>query len=298
LRDPEEFVADVDGDYLQVYDNLSALNPVRDGALGVRVEVDFRRLFQEGGLLSAVSLDASLRSERQVIQGAGGATPWSLFGFNSGRDVLGSRRDALVRLYLFRYHKRGSLRLTGRVRDQLNQALYEGAAESFAEGGLLGKLRPRNGVEYEAEFDMSRRDRRGAGTFAYDIQVATGALRGVLRPGRKWYFRLGLQGGRERERVRGLRVVYSGVRPEVIHALPGRGRLHGRVDWTRVRSRETTPLFLGLAKGNRMGQNWTWRLGLDYRFGRYVTAQVMYDGRKRPDRETIHLGRMEMRAAF
>jgi hypothetical protein len=65
-----------------------------------------------------------------------------------------------------------------------------------------------------------------------------------------------------------------------------------------VWSTEKTPLFLGLAQGNRLGQNWSWRFGLDYRFGRYVTAQVMYDGRKRPDRETIHLGRMEMRAAF
>ena len=298
LRDPEEFVPDVDGDYVQVYDNFSAFNPARDGALGVRIEIDFRRLLKEGGLLSAVSLDASLRADRQVIQGAGGAAPWSLFAFDSGRDVLGSRRDALVRLYLFRYHKRGSLRLTGQARNLLNRALYGGAAESFIEGGVLGKLRSRNGVAFETEFDLGRRHRRDAGTFSYVIETETGVLRGVLQPSRKWHLRLALQGGRDWERIRGLRVVYSGIRPEVIHALPGRGRLHGRVDWMRVWSTEAAPLFLGLAEGNRSGQNWTWRFGFDYRLGRYVTAQVMYNGRKHPEREIIHLGRMEMRAAF
>lgn len=297
LRDVEEFVPDVDGNYVRVYD-YGQFAPARDGALGMRVEIDFRRLIDDEHFLSAVALDASLRAERQIATGAKQAAPWDLLGFDADAGILGARRDGLVRLYLFRYHRRGSLRLTARVRDLVNQAFYGGAAEFFVQGGLLGKLRPVNRLELETEFDLGHRAREGAGAFAYRIDGASGALRCAFRSGHKWYLRLGILGGRDWEGIRALRVWHIGVQPEVIYALPGRGRLRGRVDWTRVWATDVAPLFLGLARGNRQGQNWGWRLGMDYRFGKYVSARVMYDGRVRPTRQTIHLGRVEMRAVF
>ena len=297
LRDVEEFVPDVDGDYVQVYD-YGRFAPARDGALGMRVEIDFRRLIGDEHILSAVALDASLRAERQIAVGTKHAAPWDLFGFDADAGILGARRDGLVRLYFFRYHRRGSLRLTARVRDQVNRAFYGGAAEFFVQGGVLGKLRPVNRLDLETEFDLGQRERKGAGAFAYRIDDASGALRGAFRPARKWHLRLGVLSGRDWEGVRRLRVWHIGVQPEVIYALPGRGRLRGRLDWTRVWATDMTPLFLGLARGNRQGQNWAWRLGMDYRFGKYVSARVMYDGRVRPARQTIHLGRVEMRAVF
>ena len=297
LRDVEEFVPDVDGDYVRVSD-VGQYTPARDGALGLRVELDFRRLIGPDHRLSALALDASLRADRQIASVTRGATPWDLFEFDSGDGVLGARRDALVRLYLFRYHRRGSLRLSGRVRHQVNRAFYEGAAEVFAAGNALGTWRPVHRLELETEFDVGQRVREGAGTFAYRIDSAANALRCAFRPSRQWHLRLGVLAGRDRERLRALRVFYTGVQPEILCALPGRGRLRGQLDWTRVWATDAMPLFLGLANGNRPGQNWTWRLGIDHRFGKYVTAQVMYDGRIRPDRQAVHLARMEMRAAF
>ncbi len=297
LRDVEEFVPDVDGDYVRVYD-YGQFAPARDGALGMRVEIDFRRLIGDEHILSAVAIDASLRAERQIATGAKHAAPWDLFGFDADAGILGARRDGLMRLYLFRYHRRGSLRLSARVRDQVNRAFYGGAAEFFVQGGALGKLRPVNRLELETEFDLGHRAREGAGAFAYRIDGATGALRCAIRSAYKWHLRLGVLGGRDWERIRAVRVRHVGVQPEVIYALPGRGRLRGRLDWTRVWATDMAPLFLGLARGNRQGQNWAWRLGMDYRFGKYVSAQVMYDGRVRPARQTIHLGRVEMRAVF
>lgn len=297
LRDVEEFVPDVDGDYVRVYD-YGQFAPARDGALGMRVEIDFRRLIGDAHILSAVAIDASLRAERQIATGAKHAAPWDLFGFDADAGILGARRDGLMRLYLFRYHRRGSLRLSARLRDQVNRAFYGGAAEFFVQGGALGKLRPVNRLELETEFDLGHRAREGAGAFAYRIDGATGALRCAFRSAYKWHLRLGVLGGRDWERIRAVRVRHVGVQPEVIYALPGRGRLRGRLDWTRVWATDMAPLFLGLARGNRQGQNWAWRLGMDYRFGKYVSAQVMYDGRVRPARQTIHLGRVEMRAVF
>lgn len=297
LRDVEEFVPDVDGDYVRVYD-YGQFAPARDGALGMRVEIDFRRLIGDAHILSAVAIDASLRAERQIATGAKHAAPWDLFGFDADAGILGARRDGLMRLYFFRYHRRGSLRLSARVRDQVNRAFYGGAAEFFVQGGALGKLRPVNRLELETEFDLGHRAREGAGAFAYRIDGANGALRCAFRSAYKWHLRLGVLGGRDWERIRAVRVRHVGVQPEVIYALPGRGRLRGRLDWTRVWATDMAPLFLGLARGNRQGQNWAWRLGMDYRFGKYVSAQVMYDGRVRPARQTIHLGRVEMRAVF
>ncbi len=294
LRDAEEFVPDIDGNYVQVFDH-GPYDPASEGALGMRVEIDFRHLIGSERVLSVFALDASLRAEQQIATAR--ATPWDVLDFNTGDGILSARRDARARLYVFRYHPRGSLRLSGRVRHQVNRAFYGGADEVFAEGRARGKLRPVKRVELETEFDMARRKRAGAGAFAYRVDSASSAVRCAFGPGRV-HLRLGLWGGRDWERIRALRARYTGVQPEVICALPGRGRLRGRLDWTRVWATDTMPLFLGLAKGNRHGRNWAWRLGIDHRFGEYVTAQVIYDGRIRPDRQPVHLARLEMRAVF
>jgi hypothetical protein len=109
---------------------------------------------------------------------------------------------------------------------------------------------------------------------------------------------MGLGLGTEREENRALHARFVSVRPEIRRALPGRGRLRTSGDWTRVFASGTMPLFLGMAGGNRSGNNVGWRLGADYRLGRYLTAMILYDGRKRPGKPVLHLGRMEMRALF
>ena len=104
--------------------------------------------------------------------------------------------------------------------------------------------------------------------------------------------------GRDRESLRGLEASYFAVRPEVIKALPGKGRIRTSAEWARVASDHEVPLFLGLAGGRRVGDNISWRTVADYRLARYLTAMISYDGRKRPDRQVLHMGRMEMRAVF
>ena len=252
LRDVEEFVPDVDGDYVRVYD-YGEFAPARDGALGMRVEIDFRRLIGNEHILSAVALDASLRAERQIAVGTKHAAPWDLFGFDADAGILGARRDGLVRLYLFRYHRRGSLRLTARVRDQVNRAFYGGAAEFFVQGGALGKLRPVNRLELETEFDLGHRAREGAGAFAYRIDGARGALRCAFRSARNWYLRLGVLSGRDWEGVRALRVWHVGVQPEVIYALPGRGRLRGAIELDAGLGDGYSTLIFGVGKGQSPG---------------------------------------------
>ena len=139
LRDVEEFVPDVDGDYVRVYD-YGEFAPARDGALGMRVEIDFRRLIGNEHFLSAVALDASLRAERQIAVGTKHAAPWDLFDFDAGAGILGARRDGLVRLYLFRYHRRGSLRLTARRARSGQSGVLRGGSRIFCARWRVGKI--------------------------------------------------------------------------------------------------------------------------------------------------------------
>ena len=123
-------------------------------------------------------------------------------------------------------------------------------------------------------------------------------MSGYRHTPRAWQTRLELAFGRDREENRALLARFVSVRPEIRRTLPGRGRLRTSGDWTRVSASGPLPLFLGMAGGNRAGNNLGWRLGVDYRLGRYLTAMIMYDGRKRSGKPVLHLGRMEMRALF
>jgi hypothetical protein len=109
---------------------------------------------------------------------------------------------------------------------------------------------------------------------------------------------LGMEAGSDYDRQRALAVRHVSLQPEMVRRLSGRGRARAWVDLTQVVSSSSVPIFLGMAGGNRVGRNWIWRMGVDYRFGRYVTALVSYDGRKRPFLPVIHVGRMEMKAVF
>lgn len=296
-KDPEEFVADVDGDYQAVYQVGGAFLPVREGVFGARLEMNVGRVMNwDDGFWGGVSLDFSLQTERQTESNEIG--PWHLFVVDDDVATKLSQRDGQMRIHLFRYHKQGSLRLQGRWRDRLDRIFYGGGLESLRSGELGGRLRIGRNGEVDGEITLAHRNRTGTEAFAYSVGEYAGFMRAVWRPLRKWDLRLGLSGGQGDEEQRDLRVRYISVQPEIIRRLAGRGRLRARLDWTGVEANREVPLFLGMAEGNRVGQNWIWRVGMDYRFGRYVTALISYDGRKRPTLPVIHLGRMEMRAVF
>ena len=294
VQDAAEFVPDVAGDIEVVYADEGGFQPARDGALSARIEVDFQRLMDRGGWWSQVAMDVSLTADRQ----AASAMPWQLVGFAADSTVLGGQRDVWARVYLFRHHPRGSLQISGRWRDRLNRAFFSSGVEAQAEGGLLGRWRVNRQVDVEAEGNGGTRRRDDAGAFAYDIVQWTGGMRLLWRPAPGWQAQLGGTGGVDRDRVRDVQATHVSMASELIRSLPGRGRIRVGLDWTGVAADAPLPLFLGMAKGNRAGQNYIWRWGMDYRFGRYVTALASYDGRKRPDGPAIHLGRVEVRATF
>lgn len=302
-RDPEEFVADADGEYVRFFSPAVGFRPVRDAALAARTELVLKRLLRssEGAwlrLLSGLSLDVLLEADRQAPPGHANVAPWDLYGFGSGDGMLRGRRELRTRLYLFRYGRPATLRLSARRGSRVDRNFTGGALETNSQVSALGRFALGRTSSLALELHGEARDRPGEGPFFYRIRSRRLSVNGYRQSPRSWQARMELSIGRGREENRALVARYVSVRPQVRRALPGRGRLRVSCDWTRVFASGTMPLFLGMAEGNRDGNNLGWRVGADYRLGRYLTAMVLYDGRKRPGRTLLHLGRMEMRALF
>jgi hypothetical protein len=296
-RDAQEFVLDVEGNFEPVYGFGSDFLPVREGVLGARVEMDIGRLLgRSQGFLAGLSWDASVNSDRQTVSNA--IAPWHILHLGDDSEIEMGQQDVQVRLHIFRYHKRGSLKISGRARDRLDRFFYGGGRETLREASVGGRFRFGREGELDGGVSTQSRHRSGTEAFAFLIRSYSGRGRGWWRPSPRWDLKLGVSGGRDIDRQRDILAHYFSLQPEVVRRLAGRGRLRARVDWTQVKATKDVPIFMGLASGNRVGQNWVWRLGLDYRFGQYVTAAVSYDGRKRPAQTVFHLSRMEMRAVF
>ena len=75
--------------------------------------------------------------------------------------------------------------------------------------------------------------------------------------------------------------------------------MRGSLEWTRVKANGPGAAVFwdwpAVIVKDTM-QSGGWRLIIAW--GKYVTALFAYDGRRRPGRETVHLGRMEVRAVF
>ncbi len=302
-RDPEEFVADTDGEYVRFFSPSVGFRPVRDAALAARTELVFKRLLRSPNgrwlrLLSGLSLDMSLEADRQAPPGNAGVAPWNLYGFGYGEGMLNGRRELRTRLYLFRYGRPATLRLSARRGSRVDRDFTGGALETSSQASALGRFALGRTSSLELELHGETRDRPGDGPFFYRIRSRRISMNGYRNPPRSLQTRVELSVGRDREENRALVARFVSVRPEIRRALPGRGRLRVSCDWTRVLGSGPMPLFLRMADGNRVGNNVGWRLGVDYRLGRYLTAMALYDGRKRPGRSLLHLGRMEMRALF
>lgn len=303
LQDPEEFVEDVDGEYVRYISPAAQYRHVRDAALAARTELVLKRLLRspEGRwlrLLAGLSLDVTLEADRQAPPGQAGVAPWHMYGFGAGEGILHGRRELRTRLYLFRYGRPATFRVTTRRGTRLDRAFTDGGLETTSQVSAQARFALGRGSSVELELQGEARDRPGDGPFFYGIRSRRLNLGAYRHAARAWQARMGLAFGTEREEYRALHARFVSVRPEIRRALPGRGRLRTSGDWTRVFASGTMPLFLGMAGGNRSGDNAGWRLGVDYRLGRYLTAMILYDGRKRPGKPVLHLGRMEMRALF
>lgn len=299
-RDPEEFVPETGGNFEPYYGLSTSFDPVRASSVGSRSMVDLGRgRFRRVPGLSALAFEIALESERRSDSDAGGAfAPWTHLTFLNDPGIVTARHQVRTTLHVFRRQRLGSLRLDTRLSEGMDRRLSEAARTRSTGWTAIGKLRPLKGWDVEARAESGDRDRAGEGVFAYQTTERELQLRNWVRFDRVWQTGLTVAVGEDREARRSIEARRISIGPEIRRAFRGRGRLTSRFDWTRVAANDALPLFLGLADGHRRGQNYRWRLGLDYRLGQYVDAYVTYDGTIRPERPALHVGRMELRATF
>ena len=299
LQEDEEFLSESGGNYNALYGVSTSFDPVRESSVGLRTQLDFGRRFRDVFLLGDFSLDFSVESERSSRPDSeAGIAPWTHRGFGESADVLSASREVRSTLHLFRRRRTGSVRVDVRQADMLDRRRSEDGRTELRAFVFLGKLRPGKGWNVEGRTELATRRREGDGPFAHDISKMAIELRNWIRLSAGWQAAIAMSWGMDRERNRDLSVDRVSLGPELRRAFRGRGRITGRFDWTRVRANDTVPLFLGMAGGHRRGLNYRWRIGADYRLGAYVDAFLTYDGTIRPERPTLHVGRLELRATF
>ena len=89
------------------------------------------------------------------------------------------------------------------------------------------------------------------------------------------------------------------LKPRTTYSFRGKGRLSSEVEWAQV---QATPagriLPFEIANGNRPGRTLRWNFSLEYRVSTNINISASYLGRNEPQRPTLHLGKVEMRAFF
>jgi hypothetical protein len=300
VQDPEEFVPETGGNFEPIYGLFTSFEPARESSVGLRTHLDFGRgPMRDVLLLKDLAFEISVESERRGRPEDGvGIAPWTHRAFREDSSVLSGRREIRSTVHMFRRNRNGSLRIDSRAMDDMDRRLSEAGRTRVRGWTFVGKLRPVKGWDIEARAETASRERAGESVFAYVTDEKGVEFRNWLRLSRVWQTGLTLGWGRDTEARRDLDVTHVSIGPELRRAFAGRGRFTSRFDWRRVQANDTVPLFLGLADGHRRGQNYRWRLGLDYRLGSYMDAYVTYDGTIRPERPALHVGRMELRATF
>lgn len=255
--------------------------------------------------LSPVSIETQLRIEEKTRE----PEVWEIYRLNlkrflSDSTIFGSqnlRQD----IYLWENNREKSFRYRLNVRKEISRQFLDGASRTRQirhEFRLTAALSPQTSGRFEyirnhedRTFEISGRQNRllrGNALLAdlsyrpqQDLELATV---------------LGLNLDRDEFFDPATKVRAVLARPRLVYSFRRRGRLRSEVEWVDV---QVTPsnrvLPFELAGGNRVGRTLRWNFSFEYRLSSNVQATASYDGRREPDRpQTLHLGKVEMRAFF
>lgn len=89
------------------------------------------------------------------------------------------------------------------------------------------------------------------------------------------------------------------LKPRTTYSFRGKGRFSSEVEWAQVQATPAERILpFEIANGNRPGRTLRWNLAFEYRVSTNINISASYLGRHEPQRPTLHLGKVEMRAFF
>ncbi|MDZ7269805.1 MAG: hypothetical protein ONB48_21145 [candidate division KSB1 bacterium] len=310
------------GDHVLRLVNTGRFVPVAEVRLRSNIRLTFKELFPPRQpasgpsrrswwtrLLLPLSLNTFLRLEEKTQD----PQVWQIYRLNLSRFqneklTLYGTQSVQQEIHLWENRREQSLRyrLTA-LRERNNQLLDEGARRTQVqhEWRLTWALSPR--LTSLSEFKLNREDRIFDTARRLDRLVRSRQVEVELSYRPQPQLELANRSGVALDRDlyadatrQPLRAQALFLRPRLAYALRGRGRLQGEVEWVRVSAEPAGQVLpYELAKGNREGTTWRWNLSAEYRVSNNVNFSATYFGRCEPDLpQTLHLGKVEMRAFF
>ncbi|KAA0227843.1 hypothetical protein EDS67_14865 [candidate division KSB1 bacterium] len=326
--DPEqnEYIPDpLFGDYVLRLVNTEQFIPVAEVRLRSNIRLTFKELLQpwaqQNGeskpsrpswwksYLTPISLNTFLRLEEKTKY----PEVWEIYRLNLSHflddslTIFGTQ-SLQQEIYLWENRREQSVRyrLTA-LRERNNQFLDEGLRRTQMqhELRLTWALSPK--VTSQTELKLNREDRVFDSAGRNDRLVRSKQAEIELsyrpRPALEVANRAGAAFDRDLHETAdrpSLRAQALFLRPRVAYALRGKGRMQGEIEWVSVSAEPAGQVLpYELAKGNREGTTWRWNFSVEYRVSSNVNFSATYLGRREPDRpQTLHLGKVEMRAFF
>ncbi len=299
------YFEDPDGEYILVAQSTGEFQPVveLDGSLSL--DLDAHRLPKsEREQLPLMWRHLSSETLINFNEKTKERDTWSLYrlDFSKFQGDSTLQGNLLMRedIFLFRHRRDLSFRLRGEISQSITNLYLSGGQESKRR---LVSLRVRRAFSenWSLQGDLSResdiRKYRVSGVSSRDIATWQASIEPIFRPTREWELAMRIVGQRDDDAVEGIYANRYGIEPRIIRSFMQKGRGEIRAEWHRV-STDAALLPYEMAEGDPAGDNFRWDLRVDYRISQYLTATLSYSGSKDADRETIHIGRAEVRAFF
>ena len=320
-EDLNEFIPDpVFGDHIRRLLSTETFIPVVEVRVRNNFRVNFSKLFKDTKkskikdlwwqrLLQPVSSETFIRLEERTTE----SDVWEIYRLNLSRFQNDSTRFGIQSLrqdiHLWENKRNQSVRyrLTA-LRERNNQLLNGGSKRTKTQHELrmMAALSDKTRAQFELKFNRENRIFENSGSTngrtnrmitSYDTELELS-----YRPRQALEFAnaFGFISDRDRSRTPTLEALAFSLKPRVVYSIRRKGRLRGEIEWVNVRTNPGGQVLpFELAQGNREGTTLRWNFSFEYRVTSSVNFSASYLGRKEPDRsQTLHLGKMEMRAFF
>lgn len=302
-----------EGEYVRIDIPTEQLFPVIDLRTSIRLRVHPRQLFTAGtplgDLLAPVTTETYLRlEEKSQSPDESDIYLLRLSRFQNDSSTLVGNSTIQQDINLFESNPEYSFRLRYLGRDGLTRLVSTIERTENIERSLRVRWQPTFDIGVQLDLASNRGMLRSTDTSSgrtFDLTSLSATNDFSYRPERSlelgWILKLSTSEDVLPLVPRITRLNTNAIR--AVYSIETRGRLRAELERTNVSGRNVSgdafSLPYQLTDGYAIGNTWTGRITLEYRFGANIQASLTYTGRSQPpSMRTIHIGQAEVRAFF
>ncbi len=312
--DLNEYIPDPFGEYILRTFVTGEFEPVNDllinGKLNFKPKLFYKRQKKYRNRLKKILRNFAWETYFSMNEKSRRANPWALnFGLDGlifpDEETVFGRYLVRQDLYFFEDVVNRSLRFRWMENYEKNNRLTEGGQYSLRQEQSL-RFIARFSKKFSSQTNLFQRriDRIFSSAVRTDRLILSRGLdtRMSYRPKSSLEIAAEFKYQKDMDRVYApnTRTRLISIKPNFNYAIRGRGRLRGELEYADVSaSPENRIIPYEMANGRRVGKNFRWQIGLDYRLSAKLMIIISYLGRREPGRDEIqHLGKAELKAYF